>query len=97
MKNNLFKTEHVEAVYEERFKVCESCENLDTIGEGCHMPGTHPCCNKNTGGCGCSLALKLRSLSSECPIGKWKAVVTQQEEDMIRNQLLNERLNGTQD
>lgn len=97
LKNRIFKTEHVEAIYEERFNICRVCENLDTTGEGCHVQATAPCCNKNTGGCGCSLALKLRSLSSSCPIKKWEAVVNEQEEEMIRQQILNNRLNDTQD
>lgn len=97
LKNNIFKTEHVEEIYEQRFEICRVCENLDTTGEGCHVQGTQPCCNKNTGGCGCSLALKLRSLSSDCPLGKWKAVVTEQEEEMIRQQIVNKNLsNGSE-
>lgn len=53
-----------------------------------------PCCNSKlqmpdvqTGemkyGCGCSLTLKLRSLSSECPVRRWLALTTEQEEEMI--------------
>jgi hypothetical protein len=40
------------------------------------VPGTQPCCSK----CGCSLSLKLRSLSSECPVGKWDAYFTEEQE-----------------
>jgi hypothetical protein len=47
------------------------------------------------GGCGCSLSLKLRVLSENCPKEKWKAVVTKQEEDMINQQILNDKLGGT--
>jgi len=57
--------------------------------------GTQPCCNVNLGGCGCSLSLKLRVLSESCPKDKWKAVTTKQEEEMINQQILNERLNET--
>jgi len=94
LKNNIFKQEHIEEVYEERNNICRSCENFDQTGDGCAIPTTAPCCNKNTGGCGCSLSIKLRSLSTECPIGKWKAVVTSQEEDMIRQQILNKNLSN---
>ena len=98
LRNNIFKTDHVEAVYEERNNICRSCENMDETGDGCHIPGTAPCCNKNTGGCGCSLSVKLRSLSTNCPIGKWSAVVTAQEEDMIRQQILNKNMkDGSKD
>jgi len=54
---------------------------------GCAIPGTAPCCNEKRGGCGCSLSLKLRSLSSECPLKKWEAITTEQEEDMINKQI----------
>lgn len=94
LRNNIFRDEHVEAVYEERNSVCRSCQNFDETGSGCHISGTAPCCNKNTGGCGCSLALKLRSLSTDCPLGKWKAVVTSQEEDMIKSQILNKNMSN---
>lgn len=57
-----------------------------------------PCCNQNLHirdaldgiekqGCGCSLRLKLRSLSSECPAHKWLALTTEQEEEMINKQI----------
>jgi hypothetical protein len=94
LRNNIFKQDHIEAIYEERMDICRHCEILDTVGEGCHVQGTSPCCDKNKGGCGCSLALKLRSLSSDCPFNKWKAVVTPQEEDMIKSQILNENLSN---
>ena len=44
------------------------------------VPGTAPCCSV----CGCKLALKTRSLSSECPHPdgpKWKAKMTSEQED----------------
>ena len=40
-------------------------------GTNCAAPGTQPCCSD----CGCSLAFKLRSLSSSCPKGHWPSVV----------------------
>jgi len=43
------------------------------------VKGTAPCCNE----CGCSLGFKTRSLSSDCPLGKWEAIVTEEEEDKL--------------
>jgi hypothetical protein len=43
------------------------------------MKGTQPCC----GDCGCSLTFKTRSLSSDCPQGKWDALITEEEEDKL--------------
>jgi hypothetical protein len=39
------------------------------------------------GGCGCSLSLKTRALSSECPLGYWKAVLSEEEEDKLNEKL----------
>lgn len=106
LRNKVFKDEHVEAVFSIRYSICKECNLFDNEGSGCVMPGTQPCCNKNllikdelsgeeVKGCGCSLSLKLRSLSSECPARKWPALTNQQEEDMIRQQIVNSNLNGT--
>lgn len=83
MRNNVFKSDHVEAIYNDRLSICNSCENKDNEGLKCAIPETHPCCSL----CGCSLSIKLRSLSTECPANKWSAVVTQQEEDFIKHQI----------
>lgn len=56
-------------------------------GDGCMIPGTQPCCNKDLGGCGCSLAFKTRSLSSDCPKLFWHAVIEQHEEDKLNEKL----------
>jgi hypothetical protein len=83
IKNNIFKTEHVEDIFKQRQAVCNVCVMKDEIGDKCAIPGTQPCC----GACGCSLKFKLRSLSSECPRGHWKAEMTQKEEDLLNETL----------
>lgn len=66
LKNFLIKKDYIEAVYDERKSICES--NKCGFNDGkCAVLGTNPCC----GACGCSLALKLRDLSEECPKGFW--------------------------
>jgi nucleoid DNA-binding protein len=79
LKNNIFKSESVETIARERSKICINCSFYDIEGTKCAVPGTAPCC----GSCGCSLALKLRSLSSDCPTGKWDAVLSVEEEDKL--------------
>jgi hypothetical protein len=82
LKNNLFKTEYTEKIAQERMSICNSCELIDKTGDKCLVPGTNPCC----GECGCSLSLKLRSLSSYCthPNGKkWDQVITEEEENQL--------------
>jgi hypothetical protein len=88
IKNNIFKKEHVEEIAFQRLLICTECKHYDIKGEGCLVKGTAPCCNKNTGGCGCSLSIKTRSLSSACPLTtpKWKAVLTEEEENKLNIQ-----------
>lgn len=71
IKNNIFKKKDVEIIAKQRMQICEACSLYTKDGDGCMVPGTTPCCNKNLGGCGCSLNIKVRSLSSECPKGHW--------------------------
>lgn len=82
--NRLFKKDDVEEVYNQRLEICKSCEFIDNKGDKCAIPGTSPCCSS----CGCSLSLKLRSLNTSCPEGKWGAVLTD-----IENALLDRQIN----
>jgi hypothetical protein len=77
IKNNVFKNDAVEAIAETRLKICKACPLIDVLGKDCAVKGTHPCC----GDCGCSLKLKIRSLSSGCPKDKWEPVLTEKEDD----------------
>ena len=77
----------VEEIAEQRKAICTSCQLYTEDDGGCMVPGTTPCCDQRQGGCGCSLKFKTRSLSSECPLGKWKAEMTQEEEDQLNQKL----------
>lgn len=68
--------------------ICRQCKLFDIEGKGCVIPGTQPCCNENLGGCGCKLSLKTRSLSSNCPLDRWNSVMTEEEEDLLREKLM---------
>ena len=87
MTNSIFKKEDVEEIAAERKTVCVACQLYTEDDGGCVVPGSSPCCDQRQGGCGCSLKFKLRSLSSECPLGKWKAELTQEEEDQLNQKL----------
>lgn len=76
LKNTILRNEFVEEVSKHRMEVCNECPSK---GKKCLVKGTHPCC----GECGCSLKLKTRSLSSECPLGKWSSIITEEEEDNL--------------
>jgi hypothetical protein len=83
LKNNIFKQEHIEEIYNERKAICDECPKINIVGDKCYAPGTQPCCEV----CGCSLGLLLRSLSSECEDGRWDAVLTEEQEDELNNQI----------
>ena len=89
IKNSIFKKEHIEEIAQQRMHICEMCSLYDVQGEGCMVPGTQPCCNEKMGGCGCSLSLKTRSLSSSCPLTppKWEAILSEEEEDKLNEKL----------
>ena len=85
--NSIFKKEDVEEIAQQRMQICKKCALYDVQGTGCMVPGTQPCCNEKLGGCGCSLEFKTRSLSSDCPLGKWKAELTEEEENQLNQKL----------
>lgn len=85
--NSIFKKEDVEEIAQRRMNICQGCTLYDFIGEGCMVLGTQPCCNEKLGGCGCSLKFKTRSLSSDCPKGKWPAELTEEEENLLNQKL----------
>ncbi len=87
MSNSIFKKEDVEEIAQTRMQICNKCDLLDVQGDGCMVLGTQPCCNEKLGGCGCSLKFKTRSLSSDCPKNKWKAELTEEEENLLNQKL----------
>ena len=83
IKNNMFKKEHIEMEASNRMNHCLQCPSLDVKGDKCLVSGTQPCCSE----CGCSLKFKTRSLSSDCPLGKWKAVMDEETETKLKEDL----------
>jgi hypothetical protein len=76
--NTVIRDETIEEIARLRYSVCDECSSK---GKDCAMPGTAPCCNE----CGCSLSFKTRSLASSCPLGKWEAITSVEEEDELDN------------
>jgi hypothetical protein len=78
----------INTLFNYRMSVCKSCVGFDESGEGCTIPFTGPCCNKNKvvgviaqkeiKGCGCALNAKLKCFACACPVNKWKAVLIEQ-------------------
>jgi len=79
IKNSVMRDSFVEEIAEKRMLLCKECSEIDLKGSKCEVPGTQPCC----GNCGCSLAFKTRALSSECPIGEWSALMSEDQEDKL--------------
>ena len=79
IKNSVIRDEFVEKIAASRMIYCNTCVNKDNDGKDCAVPGTQPCCKL----CGCSLQFKVRSLSSDCPDSKWKAVISEEDEDKL--------------
>lgn len=74
--NSIIRDEVIEEIARYRMELCGNCPSK---GSDCAVPGTAPCCNE----CGCSLTFKTRSLSSDCPLDKWQAIATEEEEDKL--------------
>lgn len=75
----------IEDVSRERLDVCSKCEhyseNVRKKGLSALRPDVH-CTN-----CGCTLSAKTRCLSCSCPIGFWKEIVSQDEEESIKKKI----------
>jgi len=83
IKNNVFRKEHIEAAADLRWQQCKICEHIDRSGKECAVPKTQPCCSL----CGCNLGTKLRSLSAECPAKKWPALMDDDAEELLLEQI----------
>lgn len=86
-KNNLFPAKEMRAyikqIGEERMAICEACPLISTK-HNTVRPDVH--CTD----CGCTLAAKTKCLSCECPLAKWKAVMSSREEE----ETLKKEVNG---
>ena len=91
LKNRLIADQNIKSIATDRLLICQSnkCGAYDMSGKGCLVKGTQPCCSNlpEAGGCGCKLAYKAWSLSSECPKGFWGAVMSEDKEDEMREEL----------
>lgn len=78
--------EQIKSVSEGRMVICKEChyysENRKKDGKySTSRPDVH-CTN-----CGCTLAAKTKCLSCSCPMKYWKAIMTDDQYDEIRNTL----------
>lgn len=67
-KNLALKPKHIERLAKARQNICNTCEWNSKFHSSSKRPDVH--CTK----CGCTIAAKVRSPESECPIAKWPAI-----------------------
>ena len=81
-KNNLLPAsdmkEEIERISKERLDICKSCPNHSSNHKTVR-PDEH-CVS-----CGCTLSAKTKCLSCECPIFKWVAVLSDEQQDVIED------------
>ena len=62
----------------ERIAICDGCDN-HSINHKTVRPDAH-CVS-----CGCTLSAKTKCLSCSCPINKWQAVLTSEQEGKYKD------------
>jgi hypothetical protein len=81
-RNNTIPPSHLKELIsetaKERIKICLECQYHSKYHHTLR-PDSH-CVN-----CGCTLSAKTKCLSCECPISKWKAVATDEQDDQIKD------------
>lgn len=74
--------EQIEAVSEERMKICKKCSyNSDVRKKTGKFRTRRP--DVHCTACGCTLSAKTMCLSCSCPLEKWGAMVSESEEEEI--------------
>ena len=90
-RNNTIPPSHlkdlIKTTSEQRINICLDCGYHSKYHKTLR-PDAH-CTN-----CGCTLAAKTKCLSCECPIDKWKAILTDDQEEQLKN-MINERPDQT--
>ena len=87
--NSIFVKQEIEEIAKERDQICRECPMNSDLQKKLNKyktfrPDFHCVV------CGCDLHLKTRALSQECPLGKWGAHLTQEEEFNLTKKLEDE-------
>jgi len=86
-RNNIVPPAHlkdlIKTTGEERINICLNCPHHSRWHKTAR-PDNH-CTN-----CGCTLAAKTKCLSCSCPLDKWKAILTDEEEEQFKK-MINEK------
>jgi len=85
LKNYVIKTKNIEIIAKYRMSICDECSSKSNDDIACVVPNTAPCCIE----CGCCLDLKVRSLSSSCPLNKWDEIISIEDEVKMLSKLIS--------
>lgn len=100
ISNSIFVKEEVEKIANERYTICSTCPKSSMIVKQqlemgiTSMPGPYYSSirpDEHCTMCACNLHAKDRSLHTNCPINKWKAVATTEEAAKIAMITENEK------
>ena len=84
-RNSIIPPKHLKELIEEtskeRLQICETCPWHSSNREGYTSMRPDEHCTD----CGCTLSAKTKCLSCDCPleVPKWKAVITEEEEEEL--------------
>jgi hypothetical protein len=88
--NSIFIRKEIEQIAQDRNKICKGCSmNSDHQKKFNKYKTFRP--DFHCVVCGCDLHLKTRALSQECPLGKWGAQKSQEEEFELTKKLEDEQ------
>lgn len=84
--NSIFVKKEIEEIANQRDEICRGCSmNSDHAKRFNKYKTFRPDFHCTV--CGCDLHLKTRALSQECPLGKWEAHMSQEEEFELTKKL----------
>lgn len=89
LKNSIFVKEEIEKLAKERTDICKGCShNSDHQKQYNNYKTLRPDFHCTV--CGCDLHMKTRCLACACPINKWLAQMTEDEEIQLDMQIKKE-------
>lgn len=84
--NSIFVKEEIEKVAKERQDVCAGCSmNSDHAKRFNKYKTFRP--DYHCVSCGCNIVMKTRAMAEHCPLGKWLAQMSQEEEYELTKKL----------
>lgn len=85
-RNNLFPSDDmkdvIEAVHKERMSICDTCPKHSKWAKTIRL-------DDHCTDCGCTLSAKTKCLSCKCPLDKWGVVITEEEENKLKENAYN--------